>query len=74
LNGKSKPIEDLAEFDSKIWPVATAMLSKELGIIIADDVNIFREDRTRRALTLDETVAVVLKVAQPASSASGVAP
>lgn len=64
LTGKVKPIEDLPEFDSKIWPVATALLAQALGVVIADDVNIFREEHTRRALTLDETVTIFLKAAK----------
>lgn len=70
LNGKTRPIEDVPEFDSKIWPVATAMLAKTLGVVIADDVNIFREEHTRRALTMDETVAIILKEATPVPTAA----
>lgn len=68
LHGKVKPVEDLPEFDSKIWPVAIAMLADALKVEIEDDVNIFREERGRRALTLDEAVEMVMKVAKPMSA------
>lgn len=41
--GSTKPLEDLPEFNSKIWPIATAMLAATLGITIENDVNIFRK-------------------------------
>jgi hypothetical protein len=61
--GATKPIEALPKFDSKIWPVAIGMLAAELGIIIPDDVNIFRRDKSCVALTIDETVAMVINLA-----------
>ena len=60
INGATKPVEALPEFDSKIWPVATGMLAAELGITIADDVNIFRQEKGCVALTIEETVAMVM--------------
>jgi hypothetical protein len=57
--GSTKPLEALPQFDSKIWPVAVGMLAAELGITIADDVNIFRRPNTCIALTVDEIVETV---------------
>ncbi|MDO8772652.1 MAG: hypothetical protein Q7K57_28915 [Burkholderiaceae bacterium] len=62
--GTTKPLESLPKFDSKIWPVAIGMLAAELGITIADDVNIFRREKSCIALTIDETVAMVIALAQ----------
>lgn len=62
--GTTKPLEALPKFDSKIWPVAIGMLAAKLGITIADDVNIFRRDKSCIALTIDETVALVVALAQ----------
>jgi hypothetical protein len=70
LNDATRPIEDLDEFDSKIWPVAAGMLAAELGIEIADDVNIFRREKTKTALTINETTAMVVKIADAASAAN----
>jgi hypothetical protein len=62
--GATKPIEELPKFDSKIWPVAIGMLGVKLGITIANDVNIFRRDKTTIALTIDEAVAIVVALAE----------
>ena len=62
--GATKPVEALPKFDSKIWPVAIGMLAAELGITIADDVNIFRREKSCIALTIDETVAMVVALAE----------
>ncbi|APE48291.1 hypothetical protein BO996_10720 [Delftia sp. HK171] len=62
LTGKTKPIEEIPEFDSKIWPIATGLLADKLGITIPNDVNIFAKKGTDEALTIDETVAAVLKL------------
>jgi hypothetical protein len=64
LGGASKPIEELPKFDSKIWPVAIGMLGAKLGITIASDVNIFRQDDSSIALTIDEIVAKVAALAE----------
>jgi hypothetical protein len=64
LGGATKPIEELPKFDSKIWPVAIGMLGAKLGITIANDVNIFRQDDSCVALTIDEIVAKVVALAE----------
>lgn len=67
IDGATKPVEALPKFDSKIWPVATGMLAAELGITIADDVNIFRQEKGCVALTIEETVAMVMSLVEPDS-------
>lgn len=62
LVGDLKPVEDLPKFDSKIWPVAIGLLSDSLGITIANDVNIFRQEKSCIALTIDEIVLRVSKL------------
>lgn len=59
LGGATKPTEELPKFDGKIWPVAIGILGAKLGISIANDVNIFRQDDSSIALTIDEIVAKV---------------
>lgn len=63
ITGATKPLEALPQFDSKIWPVAIGMLAAELGIAIADDVNIFCREKGCVSLTVDETVAMVVDIA-----------
>lgn len=60
ITGKTKPTEALPQFDSKVWPVATGMLGKALGVPIAADANIFCRPKSCIALTVDETVAAVM--------------
>ena len=64
LQGGTKPLEDLPEFDSKIWPVAIGMLGMKLGITIPSDTNIFRQDDSTVALTIDEIVVKVNAIAE----------
>ena len=64
LGGATKPLEELPKFDSKIWPVAIGMLGAKLGISIANDVNIFRQDDSCIALTIDEIVAKVVALVE----------
>jgi len=64
IGGGTKPLEELPEFDSKIWPVAIGMLGIKLGISIPPDVNIFREDGTTIALTIDEIVTKVITITE----------
>lgn len=60
LVGATKPMEALPKFDSKIWPVAIGMLAAKLGVVIANDINIFRKEKSCIALTLDESVGLVV--------------
>lgn len=66
ITGALKPIEELEGFDSKIWPVAIGMLAAGLKIEIADDVNIFASGDGQTPLSIDETAAVVCKLAEEA--------
>jgi hypothetical protein len=61
LLGTTKPIEELPKFDSKIWPVAIGILGAKLGVTIANDVNIFCDEDSTTALTIDQ---ITLKVSQ----------
>lgn len=63
ITGSTKPVEDLPKFDSKMWPVAAAMVGKKLNITIANDTNLFCQPKTCIALTLDETVAIIIEIA-----------
>lgn len=69
ITGTTKPLEDLPRFDSKIWPVAVGMIAKKLEITIANDVNIFCRIKSCIALTIDETVAILIKLADTQATA-----
>ena len=69
IAGTAKPIEELPKFESEIWPVAIGMLGVKLDVTIANDVNIFRREKTTIALTVDEAVAIVVALAETQPSA-----
>jgi hypothetical protein len=62
--GGTKPLEDLPQFDSKVWPVAIGMMAAELAIVVPDDVNIFRRPDSAEAMTVTEIVALLLEMAE----------
>ena len=59
LTRATKPVEDLPEFDSKIWPVATTILATGIGAAIPNDVNIFVDEKTKLPRSIGETVDFV---------------
>ena len=59
LTGTTKPLENLPEFDSKVWPIATTLLATEIGATIPDDVNIFVDEATKLPRSIDETAIFV---------------
>jgi len=72
ITAATKPIDDLPGFDSKIWPAAISMLADSLGITIPVDENIFVSPDGKHRLTVRETAARVMNLAQsrPAISPS----
>jgi hypothetical protein len=59
LDGATKPTENLPQFDSKVWPVATTILATEIGEVIPNDMNIFFDYVTKLPRTIDETAAFI---------------
>lgn len=59
VSGDICPLKDLPGFDSMICTEATSMLSSTLGLVIADNANIFVSENGKRLLTIDEAAAVV---------------
>ena len=70
ITGTTKPTVDLPKFDSKIWPVAIGMIAKKLEITIANDLNIFCREKSCIPLTINETVAILIKLADTQAAAS----
>ena len=59
LTGTTHPVENLPDFDSKVWPVATTILATSIGVTIPNDVNIFFDEATKLSRSIDETAAFV---------------
>ena len=62
LTGMTKPVENIPKFDSKVWPIATTILSTEIGAPIPNQVNIFVDETTKLPCSIDETVVIVSKM------------
>jgi hypothetical protein len=70
----TRPLEDMEKFTSKVWPIAITQLSILLGVPIPNDKNVFRLPRSRKALTVDESVDRILEIiAAGAQTARGAA-
>ena len=59
LTGATIPVENLPQFDSKVWPVATTILATEIGATIPNDVNMFVDETTKHPRSIDETAIFV---------------
>lgn len=73
LTGTTKPVENIPKFDSKVWPVATTILSIEIGATIPNDVNIFVDETTKLPRSIDETAAFVCELLKKQTEKEAVA-
>ena len=62
LTGATKPVNNIPKFDSKVWPVATTILSTEIGAPIPNDRNIFVAETTKLPRSIDEIAAFVCEL------------
>ena len=56
LTDSLKPLNDLEDFNSEVWPIASGMLQVELNIQIPGKVNVFQDPATSKALTIAQIV------------------
>lgn len=68
LSGSTKPARDVKGFVSEVWPIAISMLQDKISVEIAEDENLFYDDKTRKALSIDECVQKVLPLIQKNNS------
>lgn len=73
LIGATKPLESIPNFDSKVWPVATTILSTEIGAPIPNDVNIFVDELTKLPRSIDETATFVCELLKQQAEAEAAA-
>lgn len=62
LTGTTKPVDHIPKFDSKVWPIATSILSTEIGAPIPNDVNIFVNETTKLPRSIDQAAAFVCEL------------
>ncbi len=65
LDGAVVPPKDLPKFDSTVWPVATTLVARKLGVTIPNDVHIFGGQKGVPLLNIDQTAALICKKWQP---------
>jgi hypothetical protein len=61
LRGTDVPPRVLEKFDSTVWPAATTLIARKLGIIIPNDVHIFGGERGTRLLTIDQSSELIMQ-------------
>ena len=59
LKGTIKPIEEIPEFDSKVWPVAISILADEIGAEIPNEVNIFVDENSNLPRSINQIAEFV---------------
>jgi hypothetical protein len=64
LTGTTVPPKALEKFDSTVWPAATTLVARKLGVTIPHDVHIFGE-KGASPLSIDQTAALICKKFQP---------
>jgi hypothetical protein len=65
LDGSSVPPKMLPKFDSTVWPAATTMVARKLGIVIPNDVHIFGGNNGVPLLTIEQSAELICKKSQP---------
>lgn len=71
ITDQTRPLQDLEGFDSPLAVEATSKLSQVIGIMIPAGVNVFKANDIARALTLSETVDVLVRLATANGRAAG---
>jgi hypothetical protein len=64
LSGSTVPPKALEKFDSTVWPAATTLVARKLGVAIPHDVQIFG-DKGATPLTIDQTASLICAKWQP---------
>lgn len=64
LSGSTVPPKALEKFDSTVWPAATTLIARKLGVTIPNDVHIFG-DKGASPLTIDQSARLICAKAMP---------
>jgi hypothetical protein len=62
ISDTTRPVEALPNFTSKVWPVAAGMLGIALGKPLPCEINIFVHEQSKTPLSLNQTVALVIRL------------
>jgi hypothetical protein len=64
LNGLSVPPKVLDKFTSPVWPAATTLVARKLGVSIPHDVHIFGKNGAA-LLSIDQSAKLICEKAKP---------
>jgi hypothetical protein len=64
LHGSDVPSKVLAKFDSTVWPAATTLIGRKLGVTIPKDVHIFGGEKGGPLLSITQTAELIVKTHQ----------
>jgi hypothetical protein len=73
LGNNSVPPKVLEKFDSTVWPVATTLVARKLGVKIPNDVHIFGGEKGTPLLTISEAAQLIVSKHQPKNSVKAAA-
>lgn len=65
LSGSVVPPKALEKFDSTVWPAATTLVARKLGVVIPPDVHIFGGEKGRTLLCIDQSAKLICEKSQP---------
>ncbi len=61
LSGADVPPKVLEKFDSTVWPAATTLVARKLGVTIPNDVHIFGGEKGTPLLSIDQASQLIVK-------------
>ena len=64
LDGSVVPPKVLEKFDSTVWPAATTLVARKLGVTIPPDVHIFGGEKGNPLLTIDQSAKLICDKSQ----------
>lgn len=72
LDGSTVPSKALEKFDSIVWPAATTLIARKLGVTVPHNAHIFG-DKGAAPLTIDQTASLIRAKSQPSAPARAAA-
>ena len=73
LSGNDVPPKVLEKFDSTVWPAATTLVARKLGVTIPNDVHIFGGEKGTPLLNIDQASQLIVKKHQLKAQLKGAA-
>lgn len=64
LDGSVIPRKSLEKFDSTVWPAATTLVARKLGVTIPKNVHIFGGEKGGPLLTIDQSAKLIYEKSQ----------